>query len=321
MGVNILFVTSTRLGDAVLSTGLLGHLIDTYPGACITVACGEVAAPLFQAVPNVVRRIVVVKRRAAIHWLKLWRECVTTRWDLVVDLRGSAFAYLLLARRRRVFRPREAAAHRVQGLASVLGLETPPAPRVWTAPEHETAAAALLPDGGAVLGLGPTANWRGKTWPAERFAELVRRLTGADGILPGARVAVFAAANERDSARPVLEAVPQVRLIDLVGRVDLPTAAAALKRCALYVGNDSGLMHLAAAAGAPTLGLFGPSREEHYAPWGERTAVVRTPVPYKEMFPADYDYRTTETLMESLGVDAVEAAAVGLLRRCAEGRK
>jgi ADP-heptose:LPS heptosyltransferase len=54
----------------------------------------------------------------------------------------------------------------------------------------------------------------------------------------------------------------------------LPEAAACLARVALFVGNDSGLMHLAAAAGAPTLGLFGPTPADEYGPAGRRTAVA-----------------------------------------------
>src|SRR3546814_14314158 len=67
-----------------------------------------------------------------------------------------------------------------------------------------------------------------------------------------------------------------------------------LKRCALYVGNDSGLMHIAAASGIPTLGLFGPSRPENYAPWGERSAVARTAVAYDDLFPPGYDHRRSD---------------------------
>ncbi len=314
--MNILFVTSTRIGDAVLATGLLAHLIETYPNSRITLACGPAAAPLFAAAPNVVRRIVLVKRGASLHWFDLWRACVTTWWDLVVDLRGSAVAYLLPARVRRVYRRRAAREHRIHELARVLGLAEPPAPRVWTTPEQDAEAARLVPNGGPVLALGPTANWRGKIWRAENFAALVGRLTAADAILPGARVAVFGAPHERPAARPLLDAIPSGRLIDLVGAVDLPTAAAALRRCALYIGNDSGLMHLAAAAGAPTLGLFGPSRAEHYTPWGRLTAAVQTAIAYDDLFPPGFDHRTTDTLMDSLSVDAAEHAAVELWRRC-----
>ncbi|MFQ5784194.1 MAG: glycosyltransferase family 9 protein [Alphaproteobacteria bacterium] len=316
--MNILFITSTRIGDAVLTTGLLDHLARRYPKARITVACGPAAMPIFDAAPNVVRRIVMEKRKWALHWFDLWRECVKVwwGWNLVVDLRGSLVAHFLIARRRRIYRGGRSGRHRLYALAKVLRLAEPPAPIVWTASGHETAAERLLPEDGPVLALGPTANWRGKIWRAENFIALCQRLTAPDGILPGARIAVFGAADEREIARPVLEAAPADRLVDLVGALDLPTAAAALARCALFVGNDSGLMHIAAAAGTPTLGLFGPSRPEVYAPWGEHAAVVRTAIAYGELFPPDYDHRTTETLMDSLSIAAVEEAAVALWRRC-----
>ena len=93
-------------------------------------------------------------------------------------------------------------------------------------------------------------------------------------------------------------------------------AAAALERASLFVGNDSGPMHLAAAAGAPTLGLFGPSRDEVYAPWGDAAAVVRTPESCDALRARpDYDRRAGGSLMGSLEVDAVAEAAEALLRR------
>jgi heptosyltransferase III len=172
-----------------------------------------------------------------------------------------------------------------------------------------------VPPGGPVLAIGPAANWRGKEWRAERFAELAQRLTSPDGILPGARVVVLAAPHERKQATPVIEALPAPRCIDLVGKVDLLTAAAVLRRCALFVGNDTGLMHLAAAAGTPTLGLFGPSPIEQYAPWGPHTAIVSTAIPHRDLIPPDFNRFTTDTLMDSLSVDAAEAGARGLWAR------
>jgi ADP-heptose:LPS heptosyltransferase len=76
-------------------------------------------------------------------------------------------------------------------------------------------------------------------------------------------------------------------------------------------------MHIAAASGTPTLGLFGPSPSEQYAPWGRATAVVQSATPRAELFGPDYDHRTTDTLMDSLSVEAVEAAAIRLWRRAA----
>ncbi|HTZ76741.1 MAG TPA: glycosyltransferase family 9 protein [Stellaceae bacterium] len=313
--MDILFVTATRIGDAVLSTGLLSHLIERHPGARITIAAGPVAAPLFEAVPGLEQLIAVEKQPYGLHWLALYGQVAPRRWDLVVDLRGSALAYLLWARERRVAGKSDPREHQVRALGRLLDLDPPPAPRLWTLPSHEAAAAALIPAGGPVLAVGPAANWRGKTWRAERFAELARRLTAPDGLLPGGRVAVLAGAHEREQAAPVLAAIPPARRLDLVGRADLLTAAAALRRSELFVGNDTGLMHIAAAVGVPTVGLFGPSPAARFAPWGPRTAVAQTALSPAELMGPGFDHRTTETLMDSLSVEAAEAAVRGLWQR------
>ncbi|PPR14235.1 MAG: hypothetical protein CFH37_01669, partial [Alphaproteobacteria bacterium MarineAlpha9_Bin7] len=79
------------------------------------------------------------------------------------------------------------------------------------------------------------------------------------------------------------------------------------------------LMHIAAASGVATLGLFGPRREEHYAPWGARTSVVRTKLDYDELVSGPgYNHRTTDSLMGSLAVDDVEEAVIELWRRVGE---
>jgi lipopolysaccharide heptosyltransferase III len=313
--MDILFVTATRIGDAMLSTGLISFLIDRYPDARLTIAAGPVAVPLFYAVPGLERLVIVEKRRWALHWLPLYAAVGTRRWDLVVDLRGSVLAWLLRAGERRVMAKGDTREHRVRQLGRLFNLDPPPGPRLWTTPRHEHAAAALVPAGGPVLAIGPAANWRGKQWRAERFAELARRLTAADGLLPGARIAVLAAEHEQRQALPLLEAIPGNRLIDLVGRVDLLTAAAALQRCALFIGNDTGLMHIAAASGTPTLGLFGPSPSSQYSPWGRRAACVCSADPPEMMFGPGFDHRTTDTLMDGLSVRAVETAAYQLWDR------
>ena len=211
----------------------------------------------------------------------------------------------------------DAREHRVQQLARLFALDPPPGPRLWLAPQHEERAAALVPPGGPVLAIGPAANWRGKEWRAERFAALAQRLTAPGGPLPQARIAVLAAAHERAQAAPVLAAFAPGRCIDLVGKLHLLIAASVLRRSALFVGNDTGLMHMAAAVGTPTLGLFGPSPSAQYAPWGPRAAIATTEIPAAAMFTPGFDHRTTDTLMESLGVEAAEAAARRLLQRVA----
>lgn len=295
--MRILFVTSNRLGDAVLSTGLLDHLIRTHPDARITVACGPVAEEVFARMPNHEWTIVLDKRPYSLHWLPLWASAATTLWDLVVDIRGSALAWIVPTRRRAVMRRRSG--HKISQLAAVLGLDPPPLPVAWTASEDRARAEALLPGGRPIVGLGPTANWQPKIWPAERFASLFEKLPLQDAV-----PAVFAGPGEaeREMAAPLLAALPNA--VDLVGRLSLPEVAACLARCSLFVGNDSGLMHLAAASGTPTLGLFGPTPAHEYAPAGRHTAAVLS----------------TSTRMEDLPVEMALSAAVRLLssRHCEE---
>lgn len=313
--MRLLFITATRIGDAVLSTGILDQLIRAHPGIDVTVACGPAAAGLFVHLPGLERVIAMRKRPFALHWLALWRACAGRRWDIVVDLRGSAITTFLRAGQRVVRRGGRRGLHRLAELGLLLGLDPPPLPHVWTSAAERAAADRRIPPGAPVIGLGPTANWTGKVWPAERFAALFAAL--AEGKLPGARAAIFAGpgAAERAGAGALLAALPPARVIDLAGSLSLTEAAACLARCDLYVGNDSGLMHLAAAVGVPTLGLFGPSPPEEYAPAGPRAAFVRTPETMAELIARPgYDHRTTGTLMGTLSVDAVLAGAEALLQ-------
>jgi len=200
--MRILFITSTRLGDAVLSTGLLDYLGRKYPDARFTVACGPVAAGIFARLPRLDRVIEVEKQRLDLHWLNLWRACVGVRWDLAVDLRGSALTLLIPARRRAIMRGGRRPGHRLGHVAEVLKLSPPPLPVAWIAAEDHAAAAALLPVHGNLIGMGPTANWVGKIWPAERFVAMFEALSRS---LPSAIPVVFGGpgAAERAAAAPV----------------------------------------------------------------------------------------------------------------------
>lgn len=307
---NLLFIAGNRLGDAVLATGVLEHFRTQQPGLRVTVACGGLPAPLFADLPGLEQVIPIIKDKKKSrygHWTNLWRALPRHSWDTVIDLRSSFFAWSVLAKRR--FAPRfdKLQEHRVEELGRLFGIAPPPEPVLHVSKERQSRMDRLVDDR-PILAIGPTANWGGKQWPAERFADTVRRLTAPGGILPGARLAVFGAPHEREAALPVLAATDDP--LDLIGGADLLNVFALLKRCAFFLGNDSGLMHMAAAAGIPTLGLFGPSAEWRYRPWGERTAVVRTRESLEELTTApDYDYRSHRSLMLSLGVDEVVSAA------------
>ena len=281
----------------MISCGVLEQLRQKNPQARITVACGVAAAGVFERLPGLERLIVFDKERFDAHWLRLWTKLVGHMWDVAVDVRGSGVLLFVAAKRRWMLRGGRRPGRRFEQLGAGMGFSPPPLPVAWTAPADEARAAALLGEG-PIIGLGPTANWDGKIWPPERFVALFEALAAQ---LPGARAAVFAGPGAAEQARaaPVLAALPGA--IDLVGQLTLAEVAACLRRCTIFIGNDSGLMHIAAAAGTPTLGLFGRSRAGEYAPAGVRTAIAIAPGP------------AGEAPMEGLALETVIDAARLLL--------
>jgi len=295
--MRILFITSSRIGDAVISCGILERLRLDHPAARFTIACGTVAEGVFARFPALDRLIVFEKQRFDLHWLKLWAQTAPQLWDLVVDVRGSGISLFLATKRRKILRGGRRPGRRYVQLADAFGFAPPPLPVAWTAPADKAKAAALLGDD-PIIALGPTANWDGKIWPPERFVELYRALAPH---IPGARPAIFGGPGEAEARRaaPVLAALPDA--INLVGTLSLPEATACLRGSRIFIGNDSGLMHLAAAAGTPTLGLFGRSKASEYAPAGQHTAIATAPGP------------EGDAPMAGLNIDEVLEAACSLL--------
>jgi len=317
--MRILFIASNRIGDAVLSTGVLGGLMERYPQAEFWVACGPLAVPVFAHAPRVTRIIEMRKEKRIGHWRKLLKATMFRRFDIVVDLRGSATAWLLWTFDRRILKP-EHTLHRVEHNARTVGLDPAPSPRLWPGEEMIARAKKTIPDGMSVLAMGPTAAWPGKMWPVERFAELARRLLAPGGAMEGAHLLVTGGPGEQEKCSPLLEVVPPERRIDLVGAgIDEVGACFACVR--LYVGNDSGLMHLAAAAGAPTIGLFGPTADAIYAPWGPKAVTVRVPRSHAEIKAeegGEVTWHLSRNHMEDLDVETVEKAAIALLAKTAQ---
>ncbi len=314
----ILFITSSRIGDAVLSSGLIKALADEVPNARFTIVAGPLTAPLFAHAPRLDRVITMEKRAFGGHWWGLWRRLRHRRWGLIVDLRGSAISNVLLRQKRAVHKSGGPIEHKVIEAARLLKLEAdPPAPTLHTDAETEARAAALTRGEGPILAIGPATNWVGKTWPAERFAQTARALLGPGGPLEGGRLMLLGGADDRAAGAAVRGAVAKDRLIDLTGRIDLLTAFAVLKHARLYIGGDSGLMHLAAAAGTPTLGLFGPSDERLYAPWGTATRVVRGPRSFEDIRQRDPHLDHAVCHMMDLSVPRVVAAAKALITETA----
>lgn len=314
--MKVLFITSNRIGDAVLSTGLLNHLINTHKDIEITLACGPDAAPLFSFMPGLEEVISLRKLPNHMHWLRLWKKVRLKRWDIVVDLRSSLIAYFLISKKKYIYRKGNKLNHQVVDLTNFLNLDDVVNPVIWLSESLITKAKELIPPSVPVFAVGPTANWKGKQWSSEKFYEIIGRLTAHESVFEGYKVAVFGSLSERDSILPLLKKIPKDRLIDLVGRCDILSAASCLQQCRFFIGNDSGLMHISASTQTPTLGLFGPSREELYAPWGDHCSFVRTRDSYDSLLELrnSRHYRNS-SLMESLSVDTVESAVIALWNR------
>jgi heptosyltransferase-2 len=178
---------------------------------------------------------------------------------------------------------------RALGVAAFLGARTDNgALELWTMPEDEAAADRLLGAAGVLPGtplvaLAPGAGLPRRAWPAGRFAEVARRLAEHDGLRP----LILGGPEDRPFGAAIMaEAGPAA--VDLTGRASLRETVALLRHCRLFVGNDSGPMHLAAAGGVPVVEVSchpcGADAEHHnaperFGPWGTAGAVVRPEAP------------------------------------------
>jgi ADP-heptose:LPS heptosyltransferase len=322
----ILFITATRIGDAVLSSGLIKFLADQIPNARFTIVAGPLAAPLFAHVPGLDRVIVMEKGKGKGHWFKLWNQVRHRKWGLVVDLRGSGTALFLRREKRAIWKKALGEpVHKVIDAARVLKLEgDPPSPHLYITPEVQALADQMLAPRagepmGPILAVGPASNWVGKIWPIERFAQTAQQLLGPQGPLAGGRLLIMGGPGDSRMVEELRMASARGRYVDLTGKVDLLTAYAALKRADLFIGNDSGLMHIAAAAGIPTIGLFGPSDERRYAPWGQHTRAVRGPRTLDQFLAVDPDLSQAIRHMSDLPVATVVRTAKELLAQVRAG--
>jgi ADP-heptose:LPS heptosyltransferase len=303
----VLFVTSNRIGDCVISSGVIREIGRQLPGARITVACGRPPAPFFRSAPGVERVIVLDKKKFAGHWIDLWRQVWRTRWDMVVDIRGSALAFQVRAKSRRVYhRGLETGSPKVEMVTRLMGAERTLDPELFIDDRARREAADVIdpqlaagPGPGPILALAPIAHQPGKSWPADRWGQLVEKLK-AEPRFAGWRFMLVGGPGDYPPAAPALAAAGE-RGIDFVGKGDILASAAAIDRAALFVGNDSGLMHVAAAAGRPTLGLFGPTEWWLYGPWGPKTRTA-----------ASNETRGQFAPIEALTVEHVFEAVLGL---------
>jgi len=314
----VLFVAPESVSEAVLASGLLKKLHDEAPNPRFTIIANRSVAPLYADMPKVERVIVTERKASGRRWFGVMGPMRAQRWALVVDMPSGVITGRLRPKGKALRRGQDEPAHKLIEAARLMRLEDdPPAPYLFVSDETEAKAARLTAGDAPILAIAPTAEWVGKAWPIERFAEVTRRLLGPGAPFAGGRLMVFGERGDVHEVEPVKSTAPRDLVIDFVGKGDLLTAFSALKRVRLFIGNDNGFAQLAAAAGAPTLALFGPSDDRIWRPWGESVRVVRGARTLEELRRVDSTLSAQVRHMIDLSADSVLSAAVNLLEETA----
>ena len=184
----------------------------------------------------------------------------------------------------------------------------PPLIRLRVQPAAQERAEAFLAEAGARNGalrvaIAPGAAYgSAKCWPTERYAALADRLAGAFD----ADVILFGSLGERPVAERIAAQMKR-RALMLAGRTPIGDLPALFARCALFIGNDSGAMHVAAAVGLPVVAVFGPTDAHGTRPATAQLALVQEKVSCSPCFlrhcPVDH------RCMQRVTVDQVYDAA------------
>lgn len=306
---NILVIDFGQLGDVVLSLPALGAIREKFPRARITVAVGKSGAAIVDLAGCADETIVVdrvglrdgPKLLSVGRIINLTRDVRRRNFDLVIDLHSLSETNLLgffSGAPHRVFARRpgrsldflgsyslrppveDRAKHAVDRYLDVLrpfGIDgAARAPRLVPRDADHKAVERLLAKEGAhadrlpIIGLYPGAGHESRRWPLARFGELAELLRRRDEVL----VAVFAGPEERGMMREIRHVFGKSALI--LDKLTVPQLAAAQARLSVFVSNDTGPMHIAAAVGAPVVLLLDSRAPDVFLPVGDSHRVVRS---------------------------------------------
>jgi lipopolysaccharide heptosyltransferase II len=306
--LKILLVRLREIGDVVFTTPALRALRRRFPDAHIAYVVEPPAADVIRSNPHI-DELIVAPRRHLFADIALGRRLRASRYDLAVDFHGGPRASLLtwlsgapvrvgyeVAGRAwmyttRVARPRELRPrHAVQNqwdLLAALGLpgpdanaepvEMPADPAATAAMAERLAQAGVLPADRLVV-VHVSAGNPFRRWPQRSFAALVAGLAARAGM----RVVVTSGPSEREAARLVVDdargrlaPAERDRVVDL-GDFSLVHLRGLLERASLYIGGDSGPLHIAATSTVPIVGVYGPTLPVRSAPWRDRSLVTES---------------------------------------------
>jgi len=163
-----------------------------------------------------------------------------------------------------------------QAAPATTRLELPPWPEADGAMRRAIASLAPGLDlARSYVVVHPGASWAPRAWDAGRFAGVVAALRSAYDL----QAVIVGGAGDRPAAARLREAGSSSGAVDVTGALSVPHVAALLRGARLFLGNDGGLAHLAAACGTPSIALFGPQNPARFRPWSETTVVLHHPVP------------------------------------------
>ena len=277
----VLVFSFSFIGDAVLSTAVIQPLRRHFPDAHITFLVGPRASDLLATEPNIDAVTVYDNRGEHAGWrgrLRLVQALRRDQFDLVVNLRDSLTARCIGAEHWGMVRG-ESNRHAVTRYLEVLrrhDIDTTGAhPHLQLTAGEQTAAHGFLAEAGwtseqLLIGIHPGGNWVYKLWSAANYARVANALVEKRN----AAILLFAGPNERDLQAQVANMmdVPPI----LVQTENLRHLAALISMCHVYIGNDTGPMHIASAVGTPVVALFGSTNPIRSGPYGDKHTIVQS---------------------------------------------
>ncbi len=277
----ILVFSFSFIGDAVLSTTVIQPLRSHYSDTHITFLTGPSPYNLLAKDPQIDAILVYDNRgehagfNGRINLIKLLRR---EKYDLVVNLRDSFIARCIGTEHWGLARG-ERERHAVTRYLEVLsrhGIDTTDAhPQLQLTETEQVTANRFLKESdvkseGLLIGVHPGGNWEYKLWSAEKYAQLADNLYREQNT----SILLFAGPNERKLQAQVAEKMSNPPIL-----VDIPNLreiAALIAECDVYIGNDTGPMHIAAAVGTPVVALFGSTNHIRSGPYGNKHTVVQS---------------------------------------------
>jgi heptosyltransferase-2 len=320
----ILIFSFSHIGDAVLSTSVIPPLQKHFPNAKISILVGPRSCEVLWGDTRI-SELIVYDNHGIHAGLKgkyrLIRELEDRKFDLIIDLRDSFWSRLVGGKRwgmplSRRFTTRYRESHAVDRYLGILRAHRVKtegaAPEICLLERERQSAAGFLSRNGiterdTVVGIHPGGGWPYKLWPVERFAALAEFLSQKYS----AKMLVFAGPDEsqlQDQMERLMKSKPI-----LVKDAGLRELAALIQRCHLYIGNDTGPMHIAAAVGTRVIAIFGPTSAIRSGPYGGEHTVIAESIECNPCHPGSNPggcERGTCRAMETVSISQV-AEAVG----------